>query len=112
MRDKIIDKLNLTVMWKKNPPKPEPIFYLVGMVEALITWQSGKQEKIELCEKVKVKRFPAMRNLMGVTMERKMIEKQLKEIWIKELIDKMEAGIKKIIKEKKLYGKKFKEIKI
>ena len=108
----IKDNLMLTVIYKKNKnPLKGLEFFLAGSVKAEVDWGKKKQ-KIDLLEKVKVKRFPELKMLLGKEYERKVIEKKLKEEWINELIKKMTAGIEKIIKLKKINGKKFKSIKI
>jgi hypothetical protein len=74
---------------------------------ARIKWRTGKEENIFLAERILVPRFPAIREIMGKNVERKFIEKQLKDKWLGELFLKMEASINRVLELSKINGKDF-----
>lgn len=117
LRSEIINKLQLSVMIRKRKVDyiyVKPVVYLVGILPAEVEWSDGKKEKIELMEKVEIFYNSKLKLLAQKPYSIKGAEnnKILNAMLIKEVVDKMEAGIKNLWLLKKLGVKDFKFLKI
>lgn len=118
IQKKVKDNLVMTVSVAKKKKKSkiitgkvEPVFLLIGYVPVTIVWNNKKSERIALADRIKIERFKDFKKIIGKQMSKEKIKNKLKDEWVDELIKVMISNINKVIKDKKLYGKKFKEIK-
>ena len=108
MQEKIKQNLNLTMYARKRADNGNMQFFLVGMIPAKVTWANGKEEDIELAEKIAVAPFSAAKALLGQKIAWKVFGDKLQVEILNELTAKFAAGIDKIVKDGKLGDKPFK----
>lgn len=111
-KEKIYKNLMLSAVLRPGAIRGSEKFYLVGYVPVEIIWSGGKKEISTIINMVGVSFFESIRHFMGAVAEKKKFENELKNKWIKELVEKLEIDFMTLDKTKKLNGKKIKSIKV
>lgn len=86
-------------------------FFAIAMLPAIVTWDNGQSEKINLNKKRPVKFYNTLRKLAGEKMASQKIQGDIKKL-VADAVDQFHRIVSEANEKKTLNGKRIKDLKI
>lgn len=86
-------------------------FFAIAMLPAMVTWENGQTEKINLNKKRPVKFYNTMRKIAGEKMVAQKMQGDIKKL-VADAVEQFQKVVAEANEKKTLNGKKIKDLKI